>query len=318
MQKKFLEHFPPPKYLDPPYTAVVFSDNAIRMLVLDKKNNHPVFFSETPLPAGIIEMGKIKNEEALSNILVEKRVELKTPFVKFSIPDETSYIFTAKVPVTEGNAKESVGFILEENVPLPLPDISFDFGVQKIDQVEAGFTADVAVIAVSTTLISSYVNCLEKAGLEPISCVNESEATAYAVVPRDSDMVSAIVHVHRESVGIYIVSNRFVEFSGITPLSPSDSIELRAESVKQEFLKAVEYWSGRVKKGESAVDFLPCYLCGEYEIMKRLSEFLAGPNVRVSLANVWVNLFSLNEFIPPISFEESLRVASGVGLFLDN
>jgi hypothetical protein len=38
--------------------------------------------------------------------------------------------------------------------------------------------------------------------------------------------------------------------------------------------------------------------------------------ISTSLANVWVNAFSLQDYIPDMSFEDSLRFASAVGLFV--
>jgi len=320
MLNNFLKNFPPPEYLNVPYTGIVFSDNSIRVLTLNKKNKHPVFLSETTLEPGIIEMGKVKNEEVLSKILREKRANLKTPFIKFSIPDETSYVFTAKVPVVPGkDAKESIGFILEENVPLPLSDISFDFGVQKIKKTEAGYFVEVAIIATSTSLITAYVNSLQKADLEPLACINESQATVYSVVPKGKAVMSVIIHVHKQSAGIYIANNHLVEFSGIIPISLTDPIELSIKLIKAEFERAIDYWSTKMQKTDSKTDFLPCYLCGEYEIVKNLSEQIYQiPNVRPSVANVWLNAFSIDQFVPDISFEESLRFASAVGLFLSD
>ncbi len=320
MLNKFLKNFPPPQYIDVPYTGIVFSDNSVRVLVLDKKNKHPVFFSEIPLEHGIIEMGKIKNQDALSKILSEKRAELKSPFVRFSIPDETSYVFTTKVPVVAGkDAKEAVSFILEENVPLPLSDISFDFVAQEIEKSQNGYLVKVAVIAASTSLIETYVSSLRKAGLEALLCINESQATAYSVVPKGRAAVYAIIHVHKESAGIYITSGQYIEFSGVVPVPPTESLQDRLNSIKSEVLKAVAYWSERSQGTKDESSIIHCYLCGEYEILESLlREIYEIPNIRPSLANVWLNAFSIEEFLPEIPFEESLRFASAVGLFLGN
>lgn len=320
MLNKFLKNFPPPKYINVPYTGIVFSDNSIRMLALDKKNKHPVFFSEVPLEEGIIEMGKVKNEEALSKIFSEKKAGWESPFVRFSIPEETSYIFTAEIPVLPGkDARESVSFILEENVPLPLGDISFDFAVQKIDQNQNGYLAKVAVIAISTSVIAPYISSLRKAGLEPLLCVNESQATAYSVMPRGSHEVGIIVHIHKQSAGIYIVNSRLVEFSSVVSISPALSSEDLVELIKAEVLKAIDYWSAQRVKEEGEPNILHCRLCGEYENIMVLSKQICEiKDMNSSLANVWVNAFSIDDYIPEISFDDSLRFASAVGLFLSD
>lgn len=320
MLDKFLKNFPPPKYLDAPYAGIAFSDSSIRILTLDKKNKHPIFFEETTLPLGIIEMGKIKNEEALIKILTDIRAGLKTPFVKFSMPDETSYVFTAKVPVTpSGDAKESVSFILEENVPLLLADTSFDFDIQKIDETSAGYFAQITVIASATSLVMPYVLALQKADFEPLACTSESEATVYAVMPKNPNVAGVAIHVHRQSVGLYIASGYRVEFSAVIPISVGDATEIKVQAIKAELLKAVNYWLGKRSAVSGSDQLLPCYLCGRSEMLNDiLLQINQIPKMKALIADVWSNAFSLDEFVPEMPFETSLRFASAVGLFLDD
>lgn len=320
MLEKFLQNFPPPKYIDVPYAGIVFSDNSIRMLVLEKDSKHPVFSSEIKLELGVIEMGKVKNEEALSKILSEKRSELHSPFVRFSIPDETSYIFTAKVPVVLGkDAKESVSFILEENVPLPLSDISFDFIAQGIEESQEGYFANVIVVAASTSVLLPYVSSIRKAGLEPIMCMSESQATAYSVIPKDSKDISVIIHVHKKSAGIYVANGNVVEFSTVVPISLDEPMADGIKSIKSELTRALEYSSNKLKTIKNKTGITKCYLCGEHEILKDLSiEVSQIEGLAPLLANVWSNIFSIDNYVPEIPFDSSLRMAGAVGLFWQN
>ena len=71
---------------------------------------------------GTIEAGIVKKAEELAKVLLEIKAKLKSPFVKFAVPDEISYVFTSKVPVVKNkDAREAVSFVLEENVPVGLP-----------------------------------------------------------------------------------------------------------------------------------------------------------------------------------------------------
>lgn len=324
MIEKFLNSFPPPEYLDVPYSAIVFSNNSIRSLVLDKKTKHPIFFSEIFLEPGVIEMGKVKNEEVLVKLLSGLKDNFPSPFIKFSIPDEASYVFTVRLPALAGGSlQESVAFILEENVPLPLSDISFDFVPQKIEEsIEAGekrYSARVAVVAASTSLISSYDTALMKAHLSPLCCINESQASAYSVVPKEVKTLSAIVHVHKESAGIYIAEGQLVEFSSTVLFTANSPLVERARLIKLEVEKAVDYWKSKGASSKRESNILPVFICGEHEVLEILEGELSQiENVKQSLGNVWANAFKIEDYIPTISFEDSLRFSSAIGLFLNH
>ena len=323
MLTKFLQNFPPPKYLNVPCASVAFSDNSIRLLMLDKNSKHPTFFSEISLPPGIIETGKVKNEEALSKILKEARANLKTPFVKFCISDEVTYVFSVKIPVIPGkDAKEGVNSILEENVPLALSDIAFDFEIQKVEASETGYFATVVVMACSTTTIVAYKNALEKADFEPLVCVNESQSSASALLSNNEPSVSIIAYIHKNSVGIYIASGHLVEFSSVISIPSSSTLEMTSELIGAELEKAIQYWLDKKQKIQKKVDEnspLSCYLCGEYELVESFAkQAFKIPNIKILSANVWRNVFSLDDFVPEIDFEDSLRFASVVGLCLES
>lgn len=317
MLDKFLSHFPPPKYIDVPYTGIAFSDDCVRLLNLEGKNKHPVSSLELNLEPGVIEMGKVMEFDKLSRLLSDQSRSLPSPFVKFCFPDEASYVFNAKVPVTAGHdAKESINFILEENIPLPISDISFDFSIQKVMGRDGGYSAEVAVIAASTSIIDSYTGALESAGLEPLSCVSESQAIACSIVARGSSLVQSIVQVRKRSVGIYIANGEQIEFSSVIPITPDSPAE-SVKSIKSELERALDYWSAR-RNGNVEHPVIPCNLCGDWEVLKVLESGLGQIKmIKTQLADVWVNLFSVADYLPEIKFEDSLQFAAAAGLFLN-
>src|SRR3989344_965097 len=305
-----LNKFPPPKFLDVPFSGIVFSDTKIKTLVLDKKNHKLVSFSESEIPTGIIESGIVKNEQALTEVLTKEKSKLSSPFVRFVIPDEVSYTFSASVPVSAAkDISESVEFILEENVPLPLSDISFDFTPLGV----VDFSATVIVTAVSSSSLASYLGVLRSASLSPLSCTNESQSMARSVIPENNKGNYAIICIHTNSVGIYITSGNIVEFSSTLAISPDDS-ESFASMVTLEFKKVLDYWKD---KNTSSRDLIHCFICGRHEVAKKVEqEMQKNSTIKTSLANVWTNTFSLQEYIPDMSFEDSLRFGSAVGLFV--
>lgn len=321
--KSLLNKFPPPEYLDVPFSGIVFSDTKLKFLELNRRTKKPTVFGEIDIEPGVLQSGVIKNESSLINALNKIKPSLKSNFVRYVVADEVSYTFTTNVPVFEGkDAGESVEFILEENVPLPLADTSFDFAVVKVRENKEGesgnFSAKVVVTAVSTSVVESYNKVLRDVGLLPMLCINESQSIARAVVSEDKEGSSAIICIHANSVGFYITSGRLVEFSSTLAISPDDTNSF-ALLVTEEFNKVFDYW--RSKNPEewdvASKQVFKCFVCGKSNIAKRVeSAMKKNQEVSSSLANVWTNAFSLEKYIPDISFEDSLRFGSAVGLFV--
>ncbi|HEY4516012.1 MAG TPA: hypothetical protein VJH67_02380 [Candidatus Paceibacterota bacterium] len=314
LRDKFLKSFPPPQYIDVPYSSIAFSDSHLRLLSLDRLK-HPAYHAEVKLESGIIDKGEVKDMEKLISLLVAQKSKLPSPFIKFSIPDDASYIFNSEVPASPGrDLRESVRFVLEENVPLPLGDVAFDFIPREVQKTADGYKARIVGIAASSSLIASYVESLRKAELEPIACMHESQATANAVIAKDFHQVAVIVHIHLQSVGIYIVKDRVVEFSSAVLVSMEDAT-LALKVIKSEVLKALEYWSSRLHLIAETDEALHCFVCGRHDIGKQLVfEIGEASGMTAELAQVWNNLFSLREYIPEISFEDSLKYPSAIGL----
>ncbi len=319
---KFLDFFPPPDLLDVPYGALVFSDYHIKAMRLNRRSLHPDFSFEAELAPGVMESGVIKNEEEVVKILSSIPKSLGTSFVKMAVPDHISYVFTAKVPALPGkDLEESISFIMEENVPLPFADISFDFSVLGLEKGNEGMLASVAVTAVSKSIIDVYVRAIQKAGIEPIFCCSESQAMAKAVIPKEELGYFAMIYTHKDMVSVYITSGQNIIFSSFAQLPPSSSPELFASFVRAESIKAIDYCreKGLFSKKDSKEEAnVKCILCGIYEISLVVGNLLSKEkNISVSIANVWTNAFSLEDYIPDISFDKSLLFGGAIGLFLD-
>lgn len=322
--RNILNKFPAPEYLDVPFSALVFSDTKIKTLNLDKRTLKPISFSEVDIEPGIIQSGVIKNEDALVESLNKVKSSLNSEFVRFIFPDEASYVFTVNVPVVEGkDASESISFVLEENVPLPLDDITFDFEVVSVkenrdSEGKRELNAKAVVIAMSFAVLESYLKVLDKVSLTPLLCVNESHSMARAVVPDEKDGASTVICVHANSVGIYITSGRLVEFSSTLAISPDDS-ESFTSLVVAEFNKVLNYWKNNNPEEykNNVKGQLKCFVCGLSPVCKSVEKAMkSNTEISVSLANVWTNAFSLENYIPDISFEDSLRLGSAIGLFV--
>ena len=65
------------------------------------------------------------------------------------------------------------------------------------------------------------------------------------------------------------------------------------------------------------MDIKEIILCGGDANLAGLTEYLTLTlKIPVKLANVWLNVFSFEEYVPEIEFNKSLKFATAVGLAL--
>jgi hypothetical protein len=282
---------------------------------------HPEFSMEVPIPKGVMEFGVIKNEEEMAQILSEASKGLGTPFVKFAVPDQISYVFTASVPVALGtDLEESISSIIEENVPLSLSDTVFDFNITKLIKDNGSNMAEVAVTAMSKSTVESYIACINKAGMDALLISGEAQAMAKSVIPKGSNGYFAIIYIHKDMVNIYVSSGQSIIFSSFAQLPQNSATSLFDSFVRAELIKSINYCKekGLLKEDVPLAEAsVRCLVCGVYDLSVSVGNLLAKDGYTVSLANVWTNAFSLEEYVPDISFDKSLLFAGAIGLFLE-
>lgn len=311
---RIAKYFPIPKYLKPAHIGVSFSDTGIRAVFFDVRAGlSSLKTCLIPLERGSISEGKIVNLPEVTSKLSVVRKNFDRPFVFFTVPDEIAYVFSAEVPVSSGgDMTESVAFIMEENVPLPLSDVIFDFSPLKIVSDAAEDRALTVVAAVERREVEKFLEAFEKAGFEPLGCIHESEAVAKAVVPQKFARYLAVIQAREERVGIHLVKGGVVHFSTLRNISGKD---YKAEFL-DEYQRFLEYCA-KYDQG-SGGEVRSAFVCGEFEYAKIAAAALIDSNIcqNTKLSNVWTNVFDIDRSLPEIPYEKSLSFAGAVGAAL--
>jgi len=88
--------------------------------------------------------------------------------------------------------------------------------------------------------------------------------------------------------------------------------------LRDEISRHQDYWQEHTDDyGEKRPTIQKIYLCGGDSNLAGFTSYLAsGLTVPVELANTMVNVNTLDEYIPEISFNDSLRYATALGLSL--
>lgn len=309
------KYFPPENFLKPSCIGVSFSDSNIKAISFDKSSTDPILKSAImPIEKGIISNGSIVNAEELVKKLSVVRKDFDSPFVFFTVPDESTYVFSASIPVSAGgNASESVAFIIEENVPLALSEATFDFVPTKIFQTESDLSASVVVAACAKKEVEKFVDVLRRSGFEPMGCLHESQAVANALIPRKSPGTLCIVHARESRVGIYLVRDGLVLFATLRSIVEGDY----KKQFMDEYRKFLEYClKYDVNQNQPIKTVL---VCGEFEYAKSIVEMVSSFDEKVGdvkLSNVWTNILEIDKHLPGIPYEKSLSFAGTIGAAL--
>lgn len=321
LTKTFFKLFPPPKYLNIPYAGLDISDDAIRCIeYADSHHGYSLQrYGFRLLKPGIIDSGYIKDEKALVQELSSLTQELKITTVKASLPEERMYLFKTEVPdVDEDEIRQNIEFKLEENVPLPAAEAIFFFDHLPMNLSKGKSYASVSVAP--RDLVDSYLNALKTAGLTTVSFEIQAKAIARAVVSHDSTEAQLIVHVMNKKTGLYVVSSGVICFTSTIAwggeLIRGKNIADIPDAIftlRHEIERVYSYWS---QHGENQA--IQSIIISGHDAVAISQISHLSPDVKIPLivADVWKNAFSVNHYVPKISFEDSLDYATASGLAL--
>ena len=318
--KGFFEYFPAPRFLKMSTVGLAFSDDAIRVIeFIDKPTGFVLGrFGEIALPKGSINGGYINDVPALVRILKEIKDRKKLSFVRASLPEEKGYVFTIRIPeLTYGEMRSSIEYKIEENAPVNVSDVVFDFNIIP-DSLDENNTVEVVVSVLPEKVVSTYVSALQDAEIEPVAFEIESQAVARSVISRNENGVYAIVNLFPHKVGLYIVKKNVVVFTSTVSLLERDRNQDTESFILEQIEKLLIFWTTRIGDNIKQSDHISLVrLVGDFPNIEKLEQFLsAGLVIPVQIGNVWENAFSFNKHIPEIKKTDSLRFSAAVGLAL--
>lgn len=352
----FLERlFPEPKLLDVPFGGIDISDHSVRYASLVYKKNHYEIGvrGETRIPDGVVENGSIIKPEELVKVLSRIQTESGLTFIRASLPEEHAYIFELALPrIQENEIRSSIELQLEEHVPLSNEEALFDYEI--ITQDTEGYLLSVTVFP--RALAEMYLTVFSQAGFIPLSFLIESQALSRAILRKeDSAGTHLIVDFGESRTGISIVTNRAVSFTATIDVGGGKLTKTIAEAYnldrkaadelkrKNGFLQVDEegkkifnliatdvtalaeeiqrhyiYWhTHHDERGRERPAIEKIIFCGGDSNLKGAVEYF-GTTLRIPTeqANVWVNIATFDQYVPPIPYNDSLTYATALGLCL--
>lgn len=257
--------------------------------------------------------------------------------------------------LSEEEIRENISYQLEEHVPIKPEDAEFDYCLaESIFAKNSPDTREILVSVFPKATVESYLDAYRSAGLMPLSFEMEGTALARSLVPFGDLGTYMIVDIGRFRTGISIVSKGAVNFTSTVEVGGetiTEAIERHlkvtrdeAEKLKvegafsrngryreifpilldslgqltEQINKHYIYWHNHPDKKDSSPPAIEkIIVSGGDANLEGFSEHLSlSMRTGVVTGNVWVNAFSTEEYIPPLSRAPSLSYAVAIGLSL--
>lgn len=348
--------FPVPRTLAPLSAGVDISDSSVRWIAFENTSAgvRVRSWGEEMLKQGAVVRGVVQDAEKLVSTL--KLVKQKLGGIECahaSLPEESAYVFGMRVPPHAGRAEimNTIGFELETRVPIPPSAAVYDFDPTGNSDASG---MEIGVYVFAREVAEGYAAAFEASGLHLLSLELEARSIARAACAPNGP-VELVVDFGRERTGFAIVhagvpiftstvtiggetmtrsimhalslsadeARAFNDEHGLEARSgaPSPVLEAiagTASSLCDEILRHYRYWdSRRNEHGERVTPVERVLLVGGGANLRGLDEYVSG-RVQASVVrpNIWRNVCSFDEYIPPINRAASLQFATAAGLAL--
>ena len=345
--------FPTPKYLERSSVGIDISDQSIKFVPLKYSHGELVvdFSGDKKIPKGVIESGKIIDSSTIISLLKEIKKEHGCEFVRASLPEEQMYLFELGVPkMSPDEIRGTIDIQLEEHVPLSAQDVVFDYDLVE----EKADSYKILVTVIPAVVVEEYTELFHKAGFVLLSLELEASALARATIAKDDENTYMMIDFGDMRSGISIIHKRIPLFTSTVSIGGATITEMIAKNfsvsyeeaekmkkeiglsrnekdkelfsviinglsvLRDEMSRHYIYWhSHKDAEGNPKPMINSIRICGGNANLDGIVEyFKTSLRTEVQLANVWVNMGSLDTYIPPINFKESLSFATAIGLAL--
>lgn len=322
----FSRTFPVPTFLTFDPVGIELTPTQIRVFKFkDSKHGRiPEYYKTVDLPE-VCEALESVEELDQCQVLRQELQKLKDEFgfthATVSVPESKTYIFRTQVPKSSlGDLHETLGFKIEENIPLDPSNVIFDYKVLESHNKHQEHV-DVVVSALSKDVIQAYSMLFEQVGIVPIGFKPESTALARAVLAKDDQQSYVIINIAKEKVGLAIVDHQAVHYASTFPISGeqivADFQSSAANGFKEHVNKLLVYWFTNQHDPDNREKIQTAILVGDYAMAPGLTLFLENKlKINIEIGSPWHNCFDINTYIPELSRNDALSYATVIGLAL--
>ena len=342
---------------NPDVFGIDISDLSIKVMQIKKgyKRDRVVGYASVALPQGCIENRVVIKKnlviKAIKKVLVAAGI--KANHVVCSLPETKAFLRIIHLPqMEEKELNEAVKWEMEMNIPMSVDQVYYDWQLLKEPVAKEKKKINVLTIAIAKTIVDSWLEIFEEAGLEVEGFDVESIAQLRSLLPEEeNNKTTMIVDIGDRLTSFLIVTKGVPVFTSSIPLSSEamiNAISLGMGVSHDEAQKVIiMHGIGSVIKNDHIFDILKSVLENFIvEIEKSIEFFVTGlgyaQNVdeiilcgggaktkgiisyfsrrlqrKVVLGNPWVNV-NFGDSVPPLSRENSVQYTTVIGLAIKN
>lgn len=339
-----------------PAVGVDISDRSVRFAELKRASSGLTLgkFGEQAIPPGIVVGGLIRKHDELRKVFADMATKYNFSYIRISLPEEQGYSLKIQIPyVREEEIYESLELQLADHVPISPQEAVFDYQVVTCGTKPKEGMYKIGLSVVPYKIVESYLGLFENTGLTPLSFEFEAQAIARAIVRKGDCGTFLLLDMGATRTGIAIQSEGIITFTSTINVGGFSLTEAAARSLNVSFAEAqrrkesegllggkegtlykalmgrltvlrdeiskhYEYarsHEGVIEKDSDAIDRI--IICGGEANVPGLANYLATTlNMDIEIANPWVNINSLTQYIPEIPSNHALRYATALGLAL--
>lgn len=343
---------PPPAYLSLPTAGIDVSASGVKVARFTETLHGLELstYSEERLAAGVIEEGNIVNADALVACLTSIRATHGVHQANITLPESRGYLFEATATgTTPAEWRTAIEQRLEEYVPLPANEVVFD--AVPLMEVEGG--TQMVGVGYARRVAEATLDAFERAGITVRAMEGEVFALPRAILPHGDNETVLIVDIGKTTTKLQVVSRRLPRFAttlavgghaltlavqkhfGVTE---EEAKRVKAERglvvgeenaeylaamlstvsvIRDEIVRRLDYWQSKVGTLPGHESVSRVVLVGGNATVRGLPEYLeASLKMPVELGDVFRNLASREDWLPPLSYTESLAFGTAIGLAL--
>ena len=343
----------PPNYLAMPTFGIDISTSGIKVACIEERKYGLELsaYGELMLPVGSVVGGEIADRAAVVEGLrsLVKKHHIQTANV--ALPEARGYLFEAHIP--DGATLEETRLMVEQHlpeyVPLPAPEVVFD--VVRVPSLKGQGRA--IGMGYGRRVVEETLSVVEDAGITIRAIESETFALPRALLSHTSNETTFIIDIGKTTTKLMVATNHLPQY--VTTLdigghaltqavvkyfgvSEEEAKKVKAERgivpgagnedylaamistvsvIRDEISTRLEYWQSRAREGKEVQPVSRAILVGGNATVRGLPEYLeTALKVPVKLGDTFANFAPREQWLPPLSYTESLAYGTAVGLAL--
>ncbi len=352
-----MSFFSAPDFLSMPAVGLDISADAIRFIELEKKKGELTVtrFANRNFPLGIFSEGRVKDKKRMQDVVATLAREYKLTFANIALPEEQAYLANMRIPKVEGSEiRSAIELHLEEHVPISAGDAIFDYIIIEDGGNKRRDTIDVVVSVLPRAEVEAFLEVFHGTGITPKAFEFESQAMARAIVPHNDKGTFLVVDIGKVVTDVFVTANGAVQFSasldigghnltqaiekalhvdyeeaeelkithgllgGAKQEALHEALQVVMSDLRTRLMRHYSYW--QTHHGDKVGGNIETiYLTGGGANLRGVAEYIGmAVDVKVKIANPWINVASFERYIPPLPLHVAHAYTAAIGLALRN